>query len=619
MIRILRLVAPYLARYWRGIALALAGIALDIATALAAPVPIQLAVDKVVRKGAHHVSVAAISWPSLIHLAPYAVALVLITLAAGGSAYLHQRETARLAQNVTTDLRRDLFSHLQRLSLSFHHGADTRVGELQLRLSGDLQALQDLFASGVSSGITSWITALGMLALLFWVDHSIGLVLIAASVPIFLLARHYRIRVKHATRMARRQEGRVTALVAELLSSAKLVQAFGREEYESVHLQEEEAAGLDYGIKAAEYQARVQLLVVVAISGVSAVAFLLGAVRALDGAITVGQLTLVLAYSRGALGSLRQAAKLPAQAQKAAVAAERLADLLTRQSAVREPRRPRPLPRAPYSITFERVTFGYIEGRRVINDLSWCVPERSAVAVVGATGAGKSTLIALVSRFYDPWQGAVRLGATDLREVSRRDLRSQLTLVLQECLLLRDTVWNNIAYGMPGASRAKVLQAAELAGVTSFVGNLDDGFNTVVSERGATLSGGQKQCIAIARALLRDTPVVLMDEPTSSLDAATERLVVHGLRRLMAGRTAIIISHHFRTIDHVDEVAVLEGGRLVEAGPPAGLLSAGGSFARLAALQAFSLPPSAAPPSAIEGERVPLGAYIRPLASQPRR
>lgn len=592
MIGILRLVAPYLFCYWRGIALSLAAIAVDIAAALATPVPIQLAVDKVVRHGAGQGSLAAISWASLIHLTPYAVALVLIALAAGGSAYLHQRETARLAQNVTTDLRRDLFSHLQRLSLSFHHGADTRVGELQLRLSGDLQALQELLAGGVSSGITSWTTALGMMALLFWVDHSIGLVLGAASVPIFLLARHYRLRIKQATRLARRQEGRVTALVAELLSSAKLVQAFGREEYESVHLQEEVAAGLDYGIKAAEYQARVQLLVVVAISGVSAVAFLLGAVRALDGAITVGQLTLVLAYSKGALGSLRQAAKLPAQAQKAAVAAERLSDLLRRQPAVREPRRPRPLPRAPYSITFERVTFGYVEGRPVINDLTWYVPERSAVAVVGATGAGKSTLIALVSRFYDPWQGTVRLGAVDLREVSRRELRSQLTLVLQESLLLRDTVWNNIAYGIPGASRAKVLRAAELAGVTSFVGDLDDGFNTVVSERGVTLSGGQKQCIAIARALLRDTPVVLMDEPTSSLDAATERLVVHGLRRLMAGRTAIIISHHFRTIGHVDQVAVIEGGRLVEAGSPARLLSAGGRFARLAALQAFSLPPA---------------------------
>jgi ATP-binding cassette, subfamily B, bacterial len=230
---ILRLVAPYVSRYWRGIALALAAIAVDIATALAAPVPIQMAVDRVVRHGARHGHMApTISWASLEHLVPYAVVLVLIALAAGGSGYLHQRETARLAQKVTSDLRRDLFSHLQRLSLSFHHGADTRAGELQLRLSGDLQALQDLFASGVSSGIANWTTALGMLALLFWVDHSIGLVLSAASVPIFLLARHYRIRIKQATRLARRQEGRVTALVAELLSSAKLVQAFGREEYE---------------------------------------------------------------------------------------------------------------------------------------------------------------------------------------------------------------------------------------------------------------------------------------------------------------------------------------------------------------------------------------------------
>ncbi len=587
---LLRLVAPYLPRRWWGLALALAAMAGEIATAFIAPVPIQLAVDRVVRHGTGHGLTAGIPWASLTDLAPYGAMLILIALAAGGAAYLDQRETARLAQSVATDLRRDLFSHLQRLSLGFHHGAGTRAGELQLRLSGDLQALQEMLAGGVSTAITSWATAVGMLALLFWVDHMVGLVVSVASVPVFVLARHYRLQMKQATRLARRQEGRVTALVAELLSSAKLVQAFGREEYESVHLQVEEAAGRDYGVRAAEYQAKVQLLVALAISVVSAIALMLGAVRAVEGAITVGQLTLVLAYSRGALGSLRQAAKLPAQMQKAAVAAERLSELLARQPAVREPRRPRPLPRTPYSITFERVTFGYVDGRPVLHELSWHVPEGSAVALVGSTGAGKSTLMALAPRFYDPWQGTVRLGGTDMRELSLRDLRSQMTLVLQESLLLRDTVWNNIAYGRPGAARADILSAAEAAGVTSFVRDLDDGFDTVVSERGTTLSGGQKQCIGIARALLRDTPVVLMDEPTSSLDAATEHLVVHGLRRLMAGRTAIIISHHFRTVGHVDQAALIEGGRLVEAGPPARLLAAGGSFARLAALQAFAMP-----------------------------
>jgi len=598
VIRILGLVAPYLPRYWRGVALALTAMVGEIITAFIAPVPIQLAVDRVVRHraghGLSHGLTLGIPWASLRDLAPYASMLVLITLAAGAAAYLDQRETARLAQSAATDLRRDLFSHLQRLSLGFHHGADTRVGELQLRLSGDLQSLQDLLAVGVSSAITSWATAVGMLALLFWVDHLVGLLVSAASIPVFFLARHYRLQIKQATRLARRQEGRVTALVAELLSSAKLVQAFGREEYESVHLQVEEATGHDYGVKAAEYQARVQLLVALAVSGVSAVALVLGAVSALDGAITVGQLTLVLAYARGALGSLRQAAKLPAQVQRAAVAAERLSELLARQPGVREPRRPRRLPRAPYSITFERVTFGYVEGRPVIWELTWRVPEGSAVALVGATGAGKSTLMALVPRFYDPWQGSVRLGGMDLRELSLRDLRSQLTLVLQESLLLRDTVWNNIAYGRPGATRAEILWAAEVAGVTSFVGDLDADFDTVVSERGTTLSGGQKQCIAIARARLRDTPVVLMDEPTSSLDAATEHLVIRGLRRLMEDRTAIIISHHFRTVGHVDQAAVIEGGRLVEAGHPADLLAAGGRFARLAALQGVG-PPTAVP------------------------
>jgi len=221
----------------------------------------------------------------------------------------------------------------------------------------------------------------------------------------------------------------------------------------------------------------------------------------------------------------------------------------------------------------------------VVRNLTLDIPAGATVALVGPTGAGKSSLVSLVPRFYDVWDGSVRVGDVDVRALAVADLRAQVTMVLQEALLLRDTVWNNIAYGRPSASRDEVLAAAEGGGVMTFLDQLDDGFDTVVSERGTTLSGGQKQCVAIARALLRDSPIVIMDEPTSSLDSLTEQQVVGGLHRLMSGRTTIVIAHRLTTVQNADLVAVMENGRLVEFGPPRELLLNEGLYSELSRIQ----------------------------------
>jgi ABC-type multidrug transport system fused ATPase/permease subunit len=309
---------------------------------------------------------------------------------------------------------------------------------------------------------------------------------------------------------------------------------------------------------------------------VTALVLLMAAVFTTHGLLTIGQLTLVLAYTRGTYAALRQLAKLPVQTQKAQVASERINEILSRAPAVIDPPHPRPLPARPLALEFDQVVFGYAQGRPVIRSLSWAVPAGSTAALIGPTGAGKSSLLSLVPRFYDVWQGSVRLGGVDVRETSLAELRASVTLVLQESLLFRDTVWNNIAYGRPDATREQILEAADAAGVTTFVEQLDDGFDTTVSERGATLSGGQKQCVAIARAILRDSPLVIMDEPTSNLDLATELLVIRGVRRLIHGRTAVIIAHRQTTIRHADVVAVMKDGRLIETGAPAHVLSTDG-------------------------------------------
>jgi ATP-binding cassette, subfamily B, bacterial len=555
MIRPLRLLLPYVLRYWPGLGLALLAMGGEVMTAVLNPIPLQRAVDHVVRLlGSHR----HLGWSDVVMLAGLAVLLVVIALLDTGFTYLDLRHTARIAQLALTDLRRALFSHLQRLSLSFHQAGDTRLGDLQVRLGTDVQALQDLVASSLSTFITNAGTAIVMMALLWRVNRWLGIIAVATSIPVVLVAGHYRLRIRHVSREARRQEGKVSALMTEALSSAKLVQAYGRESEAVERLRHETSTSLRYGLEAAEYQARVQPLVSLISSLVTGLMLLLAAVFAMNRAITVGQLTIVLAYTKGTLSALRQLTKLATQTQKAVVGAERLDDILTRAPAVQDPPHPRPLPAGPLDIVFDHVTFGYSTENPVLNDVVWHIPAGAAAALVGPSGAGKTTMLSLIPRFYDVSGGRLLVGGVDVRELAIADLRAHITLVLQDALLLRDTVWNNIAYGRPQASHGEIMAAAEAAGVTTFIGQLEDGFETMISERGTTLSGGQKQCIAIARALLRNTPIVLMDEPTSNMDAETERSVLAGLRALTYGRTTITIAHRPSTIEHANIVAVME-------------------------------------------------------------
>jgi ATP-binding cassette subfamily B protein/subfamily B ATP-binding cassette protein MsbA len=567
---------------------ALAAMIGEIATALLLPVPVQRSVDLLVnafRQAGSHAKIATLNDSQTRQLLLLAVALLVIALLDALFSYLDNTLTARVAQRAVTDLRRALFNHLQRLSLSFHHGRDTRTGDLQLRLSGDVANLQNLVASVLSTLITNIGTALFMLGGLFLLNWRLGVVVLGGSGPVYLLSRHYRRKVRVALREARKREGRVSAMLAETLSAAKLVQVLGREEHEAGRLVDATEEGLVFGLRATEAQARFQPAVTLVTSAVSALILLLGAVMVLDGSLTIGLLTLALAYTRGTFAALRQLAKLPIQTQRAAVSAERLAETFSQVTEVRDPTHPKPMPVGPLDVEFAGVTFGYQKDRPVLKEFSWRIESGSVVALVGPTGAGKSTLLALVPRLYDVWTGSVLLGGRDAREVRLADLRSRVTLILQETLLFRDTVWNNIAYGRPGASPEEVMVAAEAGGVLSFVEDLEDGFQTTVSERGSTLSGGQKQCIALARAMMRDASIVIMDEPTSSMDAVTEALVINGIGRLIAGRTAIVIAHRISTIRDADVVAVMEGGRLVELGPPQRLLNESGLFAKLSRIQ----------------------------------
>ncbi|TMD32652.1 MAG: ABC transporter ATP-binding protein [Chloroflexi bacterium] len=583
-----RLLRPYLGAHRSRRALALAAMIGEIATALLMPVPIQRAIDLLVsafRHAGSHARTATLSPSQYEQLILLTVALLVIALLDALFTYLDSSNSARVGQTVVTDLRRALYNHIQRLSLSFHHSTETRGGDLQLRLSGDVANLQVLISTVAGSFVTNAGTAVFMLGALLLLDRRLGAIVIAGSIPVYLLSRHYRIKIRTAVRAARKQDGRVSAMLAETLSAAPLVQVLGREEHEAERLVDATEEGLSYGIQASEAQARVQPAVTLVTSAVTALTLLVAALLVIRGSLSIGLLTLALAYTRGTFSSMRQLAKLPIQVQRAAVSAERLAEVFGFAPDVRDPVRPRPIPPGPLSVEFDSVTFGYTPGRPVLKDFSWLVEPGSVVALVGRTGAGRSSALALVPRLYDVWEGAVRLGGRDVRDVRMADLRSSVTLVLQESLLFRNTVWNNIAYGRPDAAKDDIMAAAEAAGVLTFVDELKGGFETIVSERGSTLSGGQKQCIALARAMLRRAPVVIMDEPTSSMDAATEQLVIRGIGSLIEGRTAVVIAHRLSTIRGADVVAVMEDGRLVQFGPPAQLLKQQGLFAYLSHIQ----------------------------------
>ncbi len=583
----IRLLWPYLRRYRLALVVAVLAMLGEVATALLAPLPVRFIFDRIIKPN----SSGKLRVDTHLHLNVLEQLLGLVLLVVVVAVldalfnYLDLGQTARVAQRSTTDLRRAVFAHLQRLSLAFHQDQGTRLGELQMRLSGDVLALQDLVGAAVSNVISNGGTALAMVVLLMFIQPGIGLVVLVSSGLVYFLARHYRIRARAVTRAARRQEGHVNAMLAETLNATRLVQAFGREAHEQDRLRRETATGLDYGIRAGEYQARVQPLVTLTTSVATGVVLLLGATLTMQHVISVGILTMVIAYTRGTFNALRQLAKVSTQTQKAAVAAERVAELLNHAPDISDPASPVPVPTAPLGISFRHVSFGYVEAKPVIQDLNLEIPAGATLALVGPTGAGKSSLVSLVPRFYDAWEGSVHIGGADVRDLRIADLRAQVTMVLQEALLMRDTVWNNITYGRSDASDDEVMAAAEAGGVTTFLDQLDDGFDTIVSERGTTLSGGQKQCVAIARALLRDAPVVIMDEPTSSLDSLTERQVMNGLTRLMAGRTTIVIAHRLSTVKSADLVAVLQGGRLVEFGPPSQLLLNDGLFRTLSRMQ----------------------------------
>jgi ATP-binding cassette subfamily B protein len=524
---------------------------------------------------------------------PIALAYVGLSLASGIVSFADDVTSTWVGERFLLALRADVFRHVQRLSLGFFERR--RLGDVLARVTGDVDAVETFLLSGVAQALW-YVMRLGIfLGMLFYLSWDLTLFALVV-VPLFWCAARYFSRlVKAASRERRRRSGSVSAVAEEVLGNIALVQAYNRQEWEQGRFQREILGRYRATMTSTRIRAVFGPLVdLVELSGALLVMGL-GTWQLARGRLTLGELLVFLALLSKLYSPIRGMSHLNSTFYAASAAAERIVELLDQRPQVSDAPAPARLGRLRGQVEFDSVGFTYPgTARPALCDMSLRVEPGQTLALVGASGAGKSTVAKLLLRFYDPEHGAVRLDGADLRTLRLADVRDHVAVVLQETLVLHGTVRENILYGRPDASEREVVAAARAADAHDFVTALPEGYDTVVGQRGRLLSGGQRQRLAIARAMIRDAPVLLLDEPTTGLDAESGRRVMEPLRRLMAGRTTIVISHNLLTVRDATRILVLDHGRVVEQGTHHDLLLSGKTYARLHRLHAPADPAATA-------------------------
>ena len=571
---------PYLKAHRWQVAWALAQVFLIAGFELLKPWPLQIVIDYVLG-GKPPPGIAPLdplfSLPAPLLLLAACIGLVIVNLGAGALTLLHNYTTIRVGQNMVNDLRSDLYAHLQRLSLAYH--SRQRVGDLMYRITADSFAVQTMIMNGVLPILSAVILLAGMLIVLFPMDPLLTLLALTIVPILFGLIAVFNRKIVEVATEVRDADARVYSLVQWGIAAIKVVQAFTKEEEEHRRFMGASRESLRATLRLYNWQTLYSGAVSVVIAGGTAVVVYAGARAVMSGTLSLGQLIIFVSYLAQLYDPINKITQSWGLIAGARVGASRVFEVLDTEPDLKSGPRQFPSQGARGAIAWDNISFRYRSDTPVLNEINLTVEAGMRVAIVGQTGAGKSTMLGLLPRFFDPSSGRVTIDGVDIREYQIASLRRQIGMVLQPPLIFPLSVADNIAYGRPGADHAAIEEAARLARIHDTIARMPEGYQTQLGEAGVILSEGEKQRITIARALLRDAPILILDEPTSALDVETEALVMQAVERLMQGRTTFIIAHRLSTVNRCDRILVLREGIIAEQGTLTELLRLGGIFA----------------------------------------
>jgi ABC-type multidrug transport system fused ATPase/permease subunit len=582
MFRLIReLIRPYRGK----LLIILAAMLVETAMSLANPWPLKIIIDNVIDHhrlpqalddivrpmldGGHKLQVAGLA----------ALAFVVIALIGALASYIDNYYTESVGQYVAHDLRLRTYHHLQKLSLGYYNTHQT--GALLSTITTDIETIQDFASSSTLDILIDMLTIVSMLGLMFWLNWDFTLIAVAVTPFMLFFISRFKKAVKKATHQVRKEESEIVAVVQQGLESMQVIEAFGRQDMEQQALAQVSHATVNAALKARQVKSLLSPIVTITTAACTAIVLWRGASLILRDVMTVGALTVYLSYLNKFFKPVKDLATTTNAIAQAAVGVDRVKAILDTDTILPEKvdaLSPRFL---KGEVTFEHVAFGYNPETPVLKDVCFNIQPGEMVGIVGPTGSGKSTVVSLIPRFYDPTSGSVKIDGRDVREYKLNALREQIGYVLQDTVLFRGTILDNIAFGRPTATREEIVEAARLANADEFISKMPKGYDTMVGERGSTLSGGQRQRIGIARVMVRNSPILLLDEPTAALDSESEKLVIEALERLMKGRTVITIAHRLMTIRDSNKIIVINDGVVAESGTHAELMALNGIYAGL--------------------------------------
>ena len=570
--RVLRYYRPFLGPTIGALLLTLVGIAVN----LLKPWPLKFIVDEILSPDSLF-RLRHADWRRFIPL--LCLALVGLQLVWGILNLITNYIFVKIGLQALLRLRTDLYAYLQSLSLKYHDAR--RSADSSFRVAYDSQSIQTIYNKGFTNIFGSLITLVGILCIMLRLDWQLALLSLGILPLIVGAIYFFAHRIRTESTSIQEQESAVLAQVQEGLSGIRMVHAFGREDFEVSQFHQRAQQSLQANLRLTLTNVKSALVISTLMAVGTAAMYYLGTLHVLAGSLTLGSLILFISYLAMLYQPLESLTYTAWAMEGATAGAKRCFEVLDREDDVRDAPDAVEIAETRAAITFEGVSFGYDAKQPVLNGIDLKISPNQIVALVGGTGAGKSTLLSLVPRFYDASAGVVALDGRDVRQITKKSLRAQIAIVLQDTLLFSTTIRENIAYGRPGATDAEIREAARRAQADEFISRLPDGYESAVGERGGHLSVGQRQRIGIARAFLKNAPILLLDEPTSALDPTTEAAIMETIKELMHGRTTLIVTHRLATIHNVDQIVVLEHGRIVESGRGAELVARGGAYATL--------------------------------------